>query len=311
MRGIANIIIFAPDKISHLLASMPQRLKYDISLPQKIDDILDADFWIVDPLTKLILGQVSEPIRFTNSTSIYVRRGTCRAEINLLEQKIEAPCVVNIKAGNYLMLREISDDIELACIVMSKRLADNIFMFVHLSPYFPIAAINPVISIREEHVNDYELFYSFLRRLQENKENPNPYETVLHTVLAFFYNASFRSFRKDPKGGATAATRLVDKFMTLVREHFRKEHFLEYYARELEVSPKHLSRTLKTLTGSTGAEWIEKYVLLEAKIMLRSTNLSVQNIADELNFPSQSTFGKYFKSNTGVSPKDYRNNRDL
>lgn len=300
-----------PDKISHFSPPMGQRLKYDIALPKKVDEILDADFWIVDPLTKPILSQVSEAIRFTNATSIYVRRGTCRAEINLLEQKIEAPCVVNIKAGNYLMLREISDDIELACIVMSKRLADNIFMFVHSSPYFPITAIHPVIGISENHVNDYELFYTFLRRLQENKENPNPYETVLHTLLSFFYNTSFRSFRESKNNDRSAATRLVDGFMTLVREHFRKEHFLEYYANKLEVSAKHLSRTLKTLTGSTGAEWIEKYVLLEAKIMLRSTTMSVQNIADELNFPSQSTFGKFFKKNTGISPKDYRVSRNL
>lgn len=290
---------------------MEQRLKYDIALPNNVEEILDSDFWVVDPLTKPILSQISEALRFTSTTSIFVRRGSCRAEINLMEQTIQAPCVVNIKAGNYLMLREISDDIELACIVMSKRLADNVFMFVHLSPCFPITAINPVIDISDENVVDYESFYSNMRRLSENKDNPNPYETALHSILAFFYATSFRSFRPETQAGTSAAARLVDKFMTLVREHFRRERFLDFYAGKLEVSPKHLSRTIKSLTGSTGAEWIEKYILLEAKIMLRSTNLSVQNIADELNFPSQSTFGKFFKNNTGLSPKDYRNNRGV
>jgi AraC-like DNA-binding protein len=55
-------------------------------------------------------------------------------------------------------------------------------------------------------------------------------------------------------------------------------------------------------------EWIERFVILEAKVMLRSSNMTIQQIADELNFPSQSFFGKYFKKSVGVSPKEYRNN---
>lgn len=286
---------------------MEQRLKYDISLPQKVDEILDSDFWIVDPITKPILSQVHDALRFTSTTSIFVRRGRCLAEINLMEKEIVAPCVVNIKAGNYLKMLEISDDLELACVVMSKRITDNMFMFLHMSPYFPITAVNPVLCIKEDYVPNFEKYYSYMRKLQERKENPNPYETFLHFTVAFFYATSYRSFREDSSSMANAAMRLVDKFLTLVREHFRQERFLEYYAKKLEVSSKHLSRTIKTFTGSTAAEWIEKYVLLEAKIMLRSSNLSVQNIADELNFPSQSTFGKFFKKNTGISPKDFRN----
>ena len=55
------------------------------------------------------------------------------------------------------------------------------------------------------------------------------------------------------------------------------------------------------------SEWIERYVILEAKAMLRSSNLTVQQISDELYFPSQSFFGKYFKKSTGMSPKEFRN----
>ena len=64
---------------------------------------------------------------------------------------------------------------------------------------------------------------------------------------------------------------------------------------------------MKTLTGFTAVEWIERYVILEAKVLLKSTNLSVQQISDKLNFPSQSFFGKYFKKVVGMSPKEFRN----
>ena len=82
---------------------------------------------------------------------------------------------------------------------------------------------------------------------------------------------------------------------------------LDFYAQQLEVSPKHLSRTIKAQTGYTAVEWIEKFVILEAKVLLKSSNLNIQQISDELNFASQSFFGKYFKKITGMSPKEFRN----
>ena len=96
-----------------------------------------------------------------------------------------------------------------------------------------------------------------------------------------------------------------------MQKNFKEERFLDFYANELSITPKHLSRTVKSQTGFTAVEWIERYVILEAKVMLKSSNMTIQQIADELNFPSQSFFGKYFKKNIGVSPKEYRNTRNI
>ena len=69
---------------------------------------------------------------------------------------------------------------------------------------------------------------------------------------------------------------------------------------------KYLSAILKQETGMTALEWIEHYVILYAKSCLNSTTMTIQEISDELDFPSQSVFGKYFKRVEGVSPKNYR-----
>ena len=92
-----------------------------------------------------------------------------------------------------------------------------------------------------------------------------------------------------------------------MQKHFKEQRFLDFYAEKLEISPKHLSRTMKKETGFSAVEWIERYVILEAKVLLKSTNLNIQQISDELNFPSQSFFGKYFKKKVGMSPKEFRN----
>jgi AraC-like DNA-binding protein len=79
-----------------------------------------------------------------------------------------------------------------------------------------------------------------------------------------------------------------------------------FYADRMCFTPKYLSKVIKENSGKSANSWIDDYVILEAKAMLKSTNMTVQQINDELNFPSQSFFGKYFKRIVGVSPKEYK-----
>jgi AraC-like DNA-binding protein len=79
-----------------------------------------------------------------------------------------------------------------------------------------------------------------------------------------------------------------------------------FYAKKLCMAPKYLSAVIKEKTGKSAFEWINDYVILEAKSLLKSTNMTIQQISDELNFANQSFFGKYFKRLAGMSPKSYR-----
>ena len=92
----------------------------------------------------------------------------------------------------------------------------------------------------------------------------------------------------------------------MVSENFKTQRDIGFYADRLCVTNKYLSTLLKQYTGMTALEWIERHVVLYAKSCLTSTTMSVQQISDELDFPSQSVFGKYFKRVEGLSPKAYR-----
>ena len=80
---------------------------------------------------------------------------------------------------------------------------------------------------------------------------------------------------------------------------------MAYYAGKMFLTPKHLSTVVKEVSGKTAGEWIDSLVILEAKALLKSSEQSIQEIADELHFANQSFFGKYFKHHTGMSPKEY------
>lgn len=99
---------------------------------------------------------------------------------------------------------------------------------------------------------------------------------------------------------------IVAMFMREVQENYRKNRDLSFYADRLGLSLKYMSRVVFDQTGRHPSQWIKDHVILEAKTMLRSGRYSVQQVADELNFPNQSFFGKYFKEAVGVSPKKWR-----
>ena len=75
----------------------------------------------------------------------------------------------------------------------------------------------------------------------------------------------------------------------------------------MHLSPQHLSTTIKKITGKTLTDIISSFIINDAKAKLKSTEMTIQEIAYSLNFPDISFFGKYFKRYTGMSPKQYRN----
>ncbi len=99
----------------------------------------------------------------------------------------------------------------------------------------------------------------------------------------------------------------VKNFLRLVRAHHRRERAIGFYADKMFISPKYLSLIIKEATGRSAAEWIDQYVIQEAKNLLRYSGKNVQQIAYDLNFSNQSSFGKYFKNLTGMSPTQFQN----
>lgn len=96
------------------------------------------------------------------------------------------------------------------------------------------------------------------------------------------------------------------QFTELLGEHYKHERSVGFYARQLCITPKYLTTLIKRISGKSVSEWIDNYVILEAKTLLNYSNMSVQEIAYYLNFPNQSFFGSYFKRNAGMSPSQYK-----
>ena len=277
-----------------------------IDLPMNVEEIIGRDFWIFDTFTAAMMPAVKDPVKLTSNVSIFVRQGSFKVYINLITYELEGPAIVNIRHGETMQLIEVSPDFSASFIVMSKYFAEDIFL--HINDMQNLSAISrrPVTPIPADIVPKFERLYESLHIVASDTNNPQLLRALQHSIIAFYYRVAYRCF-KLLESGADSASRLSDRFIVLVKEHFKSERFLEFYAAHLGVTPKHLSRTVKAQTGTSAAAWIERFLILEAKILLKSTNLTVQQISDSLNFPTQSFFGKYFKKSVGLSPKAYRN----
>ena len=97
-----------------------------------------------------------------------------------------------------------------------------------------------------------------------------------------------------------------NQFMDELARHYMQHRSVGFYAAQLHLTPKYLTTIIRKTTGRTASEWIDDYVVLEAKNLLKYSTMSIQEVAYSLNFPNQSFFGKYFKEHTGLTPTAYR-----
>lgn len=97
-----------------------------------------------------------------------------------------------------------------------------------------------------------------------------------------------------------------ERLMSLLAEHYREQRNVEFYADKMNISSKHLSRVIRNFTGKSVHQWIDEFVALEIKNLLKYSNLSIQQISYSLNFPNPSFMGQYFKRITGQTPGEYK-----
>ena len=100
---------------------------------------------------------------------------------------------------------------------------------------------------------------------------------------------------------------IIQNFVMLIMIHCKEQHEVSFYAKELCITPGHLSRVLNAFSGKSAMKWISDALISEAKILLRKSDINIQQISEELHFGEQSSFSKFFKKHTGITPVEYRN----
>lgn len=180
-----------------------------------------------------------------------------------------------------------------------------------LSGLLPLLIHNPIEAVSklsDENSLDIQEYMRIIEEKLRTNDSPMKRLKVSHLIQAMLCEIIEKHYvSKD--GVVKPQSRkeeILSKFIIEVLQNFRKERSVSFYANRLCVTPKHLSAVAKEITSHTAGELIDHYVIMEAKIMLAETPLTIQEIANKLNFANQSFFGKYFKHLSGYSPSDFR-----
>ena len=129
--------------------------------------------------------------------------------------------------------------------------------------------------------------------------------TACYEVLrAYFANRPLNPLPQEKKDV------VFSNFMLNLFRYYRAQREVAFYADLQHLSPRYFSTIIKERSKKTPLQWIVEMVITEAKLLLEDSNLSIKEIAMQLNFPNQSFFGKYFKQYMNVSPKEYRDKKN-
>lgn len=270
-------------------------------------ETIEDDIVILDDVSKVPF--FDHPAKIDKAFATICLEGYAEGSINLRPCRYSANDFFIVLPGQIIQYLNKSDDFRGLFIVVSKRFVDNFELNAKdsVSMFFYLQE-NPIMHLNSEELVLLLDFFTMLKRALQQTHNPQRIEMVRLLGQAFFYGIyGSQQLQRRDNGNNTKKGALFDAFYHLILRHYKDSREVGFYADKLCLTPKYLSTVIRELTGKSALDWINGYVILEAKSLLKSTDKTVQQISNELNFPSQSFFGKYFKRLVGVSPKEYRN----
>lgn len=196
---------------------------------------------------------------------------------------------------------------------------DVILEFEHIGPDVEVCGIGMKegISVEQSIIthaagNDFELLLRMLMLLRDVAIlRPYRRDTVMQLVRALIANVQYIKQLTDTTTSKAQLPRhqeLFRQFKALVNRHCERERSIPYYADLLHISPHHLSAVISRASGHSAMYWINRAVVLRAKVLLHTGGMLTYEVAEHLNFANPPAFNNFFKRETGMTPKQFREN---
>ena len=278
---------------------------------------LNDDFFVMDVRFKDMNNPLMHPCRFDGFLMIYCISGHVRMSINLNEFDFKAGSVFLNVPGNLLKLSEYvnseKEDQRYIVVAMTKEFVTGLRMDINKVFNDCLSMLgNPSIELTEEQQKLIGNHISLMCDIVKT-DVINSREAINSILLSLFYlvtgigSQRNRNVGEEVKNSSSRSKVIFEQFIKLVSEYHLKERNVGFYADKLCLTPKYLSKLIKTATGRSAPDWIDAYVILEAKNLLKYSNVTIKEVVYRLNFPNQSVFYKFFKARTGMTPSEYRN----
>lgn len=237
-------------------------------------------------------------------------RGSCKISIHLTQYEMDAGSLAIIFPGVYFQILGQTPECRFMYIGIAQRTVESSYMFSQTIEYTPHILDRPVMKLSPEISKIFmDGFMAVIRttRLKQDLLNDMQIGMLYTQLLMTAYNASPLNAPGRNNNPYSRNREIVKELVRYIIQYYKKERNVAFYAEKMHLSPQHLSTTVKKVTDKTLTDLISSFIIRDAQAKLRSTEMTIQEIAYSLNFSDISFFGKYFKRYTGMSPKKYRN----
>jgi len=245
------------------------------------------------------------PSKHSCHTMIFVTSGGHKMKLGYEEHLTIANEIMVVPAGHIFSISEIDmKQTGYICqfhpdILIGKygsRDMINEFDFLKISG-------NPKIKLSPEDVPAVTNVLERLKLEFLTRESVN-LNIVQAYLIALFYEMNKKNVKTTKS--ISAAEVLTGRFKELIHANIKTQHQVTFYASQMNITPNHLNKAVKTVTGKSATKWIDETILLEAKYLLFQTTLSVSEIAMQVGHEDHSYFSRFFKKHEGISPVQYR-----
>lgn len=243
------------------------------------------------------------------------RRGTARLLLGNNIYLISENHLCIYTPNTFFQILEKSDDL------------DGILLEDSVDAYYPaVSSINirkrlsmrdnPIVVISQEEANNIIILTNSLNRNPDIPDDKRDNEIVgnihenyivyLRYAICLSVCEAYFSNNPVPAVSQDRDDAIFNQFLISVYEHCHRERTVRFYADEQHLSPYYFSTIIRGKSGKSALQWIENVTMTYARQYLNDSTMSIKQIAERLNFPDQSTFGRYFKHREGCSPSEFR-----
>lgn len=251
----------------------------------------------------------AEPRRIKCIIMALCLHGEVRYTANTMPQTAHANDVLIVSEGQVVGNFEMSADFSGIAIMLSYNMFHEIVQGVHeLSSLFLFTRTHPVFRLLPNESQEVIRYFNVIKEKVDDQFHHFRRDVARSLITTMIYdldNALYR-IQQAKAQKLTRAEAIFTQFIQLVEQNYRTERRVGWYGKQLCITAKYLSETVKQVSRRTPNDWIDNYVMVELRVQLRNTTKSIKEIAHDMNFPNQSFLGKFFKEHAGMSPLAYR-----
>ena len=268
---------------------------------------ISPHFGFVNSFARLesLLITLDQPYRIKEGRIAIIKQGYARVLINLIEETFQPDKMLLIVPNSILQLIEVSPDFDMQMVAMDSEflpITGKDDFFTHLSQLQK----NIILSLTPQESYQFKSYFDLMWNILQ--ESPFHREVIQHLLVSLLYNIEYLAYNNgNAQNHQTRQEEIFQRFISLVNTYSKKERNVVFYADKLCLTPRYLNTVVRQTSQQTVMDWINQSIILEAKVLLKHSNLLVYQISDELNFPNPSFFCKFFKRMTGITPREYQN----